>query len=71
MASARWSWGAPPVTCTRRWSRRSARHTSCAGACAEAANVLDAGLEAARLAGITQSTAWMLRNQALLAVAVG
>ena len=33
--------------------------------------MLDAGLEAARLAGITQSTAWMLRNRALLAVAVG
>ena len=37
----------------------------------DAATVLDAGLEAARLAGITQSIAWMLRNQALLAVAVG
>jgi DNA-binding CsgD family transcriptional regulator/tetratricopeptide (TPR) repeat protein len=37
----------------------------------EAANVLDAGLEAARLAGITQSTAWVLRNRALLALATG
>ena len=41
------------------------------GRLGDAANVLDAGLEAARLAGITQSTAWMLRNRALLAVAVG
>ncbi|WP_028063190.1 helix-turn-helix transcriptional regulator [Solirubrobacter soli] len=41
------------------------------GRLAEAADVLDAGLEAARLAGVTQSTAWMLRNRALLAVATG
>ena len=41
------------------------------GRLGDAANVLDAGLEAARLAGITQSMAWMLRNRALLAVAVG
>jgi ATP/maltotriose-dependent transcriptional regulator MalT len=41
------------------------------GRLAAAAKVLDAGLEAARLARITQSTAWMLRNQALLALAIG
>ena len=37
------------------------------GRLAEATAILDAGVEAARLAGITQSMAWMLRNRALLA----
>ena len=37
----------------------------------EAAKVLDDGVEAARLAGITQSMAWMLRNRALLSVVAG
>src|SRR5215207_11201314 len=37
----------------------------------EAAKVLDAGVEAARLAGITQGMAWMLRNRALLSVVAG
>jgi DNA-binding NarL/FixJ family response regulator/tetratricopeptide (TPR) repeat protein len=41
------------------------------GRLGEAAKVLDAGVEAARLAGITQSMAWMLRNRALLSVAAG
>jgi DNA-binding CsgD family transcriptional regulator/tetratricopeptide (TPR) repeat protein len=41
------------------------------GRLGEAAEVLDAGLEAARLAGITQSMAWMLRNRALLAAVAG
>ena len=41
------------------------------GRLAEAAKVLDAGVEAARLAGITQSMAWMLRNRSLLSVAAG
>src|SRR4051794_28510188 len=41
------------------------------GRLVESAQVLDAGLEAARLAEITQGTAWMLRNRALLAVALG
>ena len=36
------------------------------GRLAEAAKVLDDGVEAARLGGITQSMAWMLRNRALL-----
>jgi DNA-binding CsgD family transcriptional regulator len=33
--------------------------------------VLDAGVEAARLAGIVQSMAWMLRNRAILALLAG
>jgi len=37
----------------------------------EAAKVLDAGVEAARLAGITQSMAWMLRNRSLLSAVAG
>jgi len=41
------------------------------GRLAEAATILDAGVEAARLAGITQSMAWMLRNRALLALLEG
>ena len=41
------------------------------GRLAEATAILDAGVEAARLAGITQSMAWMLRNRALLSVAAG
>ena len=41
------------------------------GRLAEAAKVLDDGVEAARLAGITQSMAWMLRNRALLSVVAG
>ena len=35
----------------------------------EAAKVLDDGVEAARLSGITQSMAWTLRNRALVSVA--
>ena len=41
------------------------------GRLAEAAKVLDDGVEAARLGGITQSMAWMLRNRALLSVVAG
>ena len=41
------------------------------GRLSEAAEVLDAGVEAARLAGITQSMAWMLRNRSLLSALVG
>jgi DNA-binding NarL/FixJ family response regulator len=41
------------------------------GRLGEAAKVLDAGVEAARLAGITQSMAWMLRNRALLSMVAG
>jgi DNA-binding CsgD family transcriptional regulator len=41
------------------------------GRLAEAAAILDAGVEAARLAGITQSTAWMLRNRAMLSTMAG
>ena len=41
------------------------------GRLAEAAKVLDAGVEAARLAGITQSMAWMLRNRALPSAMAG
>ena len=41
------------------------------GRLAEATAILDAGVEAARLAGITQSMAWMLRNRALLALTEG
>jgi ATP/maltotriose-dependent transcriptional regulator MalT len=41
------------------------------GRLARSAEVLDAGLEAARLAGVTQGTAWMLRNRALLALTAG
>ena len=41
------------------------------GRLAEATTILDAGVEAARLAGITQSMAWMLRNRALLALLEG
>ena len=41
------------------------------GRLAEATAILDAGVEAARLAGITQSMAWMLRNRALLALMEG
>ena len=41
------------------------------GRLAEAAKVLDAGVEAARLAGITQSLAWMLRNRSWLSMASG
>ena len=41
------------------------------GRLAEAAEVLDAGVEAGRLAGITQSLAWALRNRSLLASSVG
>ena len=41
------------------------------GRLAEAAKMLDAGVEAARLAGITQSLAWMLRNRSWLSVASG
>jgi DNA-binding NarL/FixJ family response regulator len=37
----------------------------------ESAKVLDEGVEAARLVGITQSMAWMLRNRALLSVLAG
>ncbi|MDA0160159.1 AAA family ATPase [Solirubrobacter ginsenosidimutans] len=37
----------------------------------EAAAVLDGGVEAARLAGITQSMAWMLRNRSWLSLAIG
>ena len=37
----------------------------------ESAAVLDGGVEAARLAGITQSMAWMLRNRSLTAGAAG
>jgi predicted ATPase len=47
-----------------------AAHLMC-GRLGEAANVLDAGVEAARLAGITQGMAWMLRNRSLLSMAVG
>ena len=41
------------------------------GRLSEAAEVLDAGVEAARLAGITQSMAWMLRNRSLLSAMAG
>jgi DNA-binding CsgD family transcriptional regulator len=41
------------------------------GRLSEAAEVLDAGVEAARLAGITQSMAWMLRNRSLLSALAG
>ena len=41
------------------------------GRLAEAAGVLDGGVEAARLAGITQSMAWMLRNRAVLSLLAG
>ena len=41
------------------------------GRLAEAAKILDAGVEAARLAGITQSLAWMLRNRSWLSIASG
>ena len=41
------------------------------GRLGEAAKVLDDGVEAARLVGITQSMAWMLRNRALLSVVAG
>ena len=41
------------------------------GRLSEAAKVLDDGVEAARLVGITQSMAWMLRNRALLSVVAG
>ena len=41
------------------------------GRLADAARVLDAGVEAARLAGIVQSLAWMLRNRSWLSVAAG
>jgi len=41
------------------------------GRLGEAAKVLDAGVEAARLAGITQSMAWMLRNRSVLSVMEG
>ena len=37
----------------------------------EAAKVLDDGIEAGRLSGITQSMAWTLRNRALLSVVAG
>ena len=37
----------------------------------EAAKVLDDGVEAGRLSGITQSMAWTLRNRALLSVVAG
>ncbi len=37
----------------------------------EAARVLDDGVEAARLVGVTQGLAWMLRNRALLSVVAG
>ena len=70
-ASARCSWGAPPVTCTRRCSRRSARRTSCAGAWPRRRTCSTPAWKRRGSPGITQSTAWMLRNQALLAVAIG
>jgi len=41
------------------------------GRLAEAATILDDGVEAARLAGITQGMAWMLRNRALLSTMSG
>jgi DNA-binding NarL/FixJ family response regulator len=41
------------------------------GRLAEAAGVLDGGVEAARLAGIIQSTAWMLRNRAVVSMLAG
>jgi ATP/maltotriose-dependent transcriptional regulator MalT len=41
------------------------------GRLGEAAKVLDDGVEAARLVGVTQSMAWMLRNRALLSVVAG
>jgi DNA-binding CsgD family transcriptional regulator len=41
------------------------------GRLGEAAAVLDAGVEAARLAGISQGMAWMLRNRSFLSVAAG
>jgi DNA-binding CsgD family transcriptional regulator/tetratricopeptide (TPR) repeat protein len=41
------------------------------GRLGEAAKVLDDGVEAARLVGITQSMAWMLRNRALLSAVAG
>ena len=41
------------------------------GRLAEAATVLDDGIEAGRLGGITQSMAWALRNRALLSAVAG
>ena len=41
------------------------------GRLAEAATVLDDGVEAGRLGGITQSMAWALRNRALLSAMAG
>jgi len=41
------------------------------GRLVDAAKVLDDGMEAARLAGITQGLAWMLRNRALLLTMTG
>jgi len=41
------------------------------GRLAEAATVLDDGVEAGRLGGITQSMAWALRNRALLSAVAG
>ncbi len=41
------------------------------GRLGDAARVLDDGMEAARLAGITQGMAWMLRNRALLLTMTG
>jgi len=41
------------------------------GRVAEAADVLDAGVEAARLTGVTLAVAWSLRNRAFAAVMAG
>jgi DNA-binding NarL/FixJ family response regulator len=41
------------------------------GRVAEAADVLDAGVEAARLSGVTLAVAWSLRNRAFAAVMAG
>ena len=56
---------APRATCIRRSCPALGAAHFMRGRLGEAAKVLDGGVEAARLAGVTQGMAWMLRNRVL------
>ena len=73
MPAAHWPWRVPPGrgSSFSSWPRPWAGCGACAASCAEAGELLDGGIEAARLLGNTQALVWSLWSRSAVALAVG